>query len=357
MRATAALLALSVLLAGWGGIAPPPASVEAPVPDSPPSPPADSADPSTPAPTPTPDAPTARPPPSYDNPWNASPIRYAVVNEVNDRRIRPHVRDALAFWERNREQTPHENVTFAPARSRAGADLVFTYRASVETCPLERGAVAGCVESDGDQNAGPTRIQVEAGYANRSVRRVATHYLGHALGVGHRDTDLSAMAPITTLARRPATDLHDRAVPWANRTVRVYADASALVPDARPEFRERVHTAVAYWNRGGAGTIPRSANVTTVETRRRADVVVVAADEREATSRISRVHAIDFDADDAFEYRTDATVVVSTEVPAEAREWHVARRLGLLLTNESTSLPYELQPQTNDWKRETDWWY
>lgn len=291
------------------------------------------------------------------SPWGPGPITVAVADRVGwERDVRPEVRETLEFWEHAVYSGDRYRPEFEVVEDGDGADVRVEVVAVVERCRVHEDDVAvGCapvVPTNATVTDGVT-VQVRAGHAPATTRRILRHEFGHVLGFRHGEGPGDVMAGnLSARASDDVVDAADRAYPWASDALQVAVDAEGEPGEAA---RERVNRAVAYYERGANGTVANPPAFEIVEDAADADVVValresVDCDVYGAATSCADWDGPDVDDDGAPEYYTDGRVVVAADGHDRAG-WHLGYWLGRSLWTDGVPEPFRTsdKPPASEW--------
>lgn len=294
-----------------------------------------------------------------DNPWRQSELVVAIEND-HDRDVRPLVRDALDYWERNAEQYAGYTLSYRLEPDATEPDLVVAFVEELTDCGRED-HVAGCapVLTESRQITRPVRVRVRHGFSNNSTVAVLKHELGHTLGLTHEDEPATVMQAQSSLTTLPQPNATDRALPWRSPDLSVYVDLSAVPADERDETRQQISAALDYFGRGADGTVPENVSFTRTTDRAAADITVTFEGSSPCeTDRGSCGSLIgeDRDGDGALDIYTRLEITI-TDVDTEAVAWHLGRWLGRGFGFDSEDeFPEPLREDASYQERRSEWW-
>jgi hypothetical protein len=296
-----------------------------------------------------------------DNHWRSEVLNVSYAG-ADDRDYGPLVREALAYWTENSERYAGYDVALRVAEGDDPADVHVRFVGDVTDCGTHSDEnTAGCapVLTEPAQVDRPVDVRVESGFSDESTVAVLKHELGHALGLTHADEPQSVMRSESRLTTQPETDATERAFPWRNRTLAVYADYGDVPPGERNATDRQVDAALGYFEAGAGGTVPETARFRRVDSAAEADVVVEVTDEsdcRDGTGSCGTVSGTDPDGDGALERYTGLEiVVVGMDTPAVG--WHVGRWLAVGFgATTGDDYPEPLRGNASYEDRRSEWW-
>lgn len=293
---------------------------------------------------------------AVDNPWNADPIEVVVDNQAGmDRNIHPQVMKALSYW----KDEAHVYDTYEPdyrlVSESDSPEIRIRVVKAIDSCGAHRtGVVLGCaptIPANASTNETVT-IRVRAGHSPETTLAILKHELGHTLGLEHRN-DVASVMNEDLAARAPSDviDATDRRYPWSEQTLRVTAVSQNGVDE---DERERVESALAYYQRGADGTVPSPPTFEYVEDPEEAHVVVDLKESVEDCDKVGTDHScVDWhgpsvDDDPQPEYVTKARITVGD---TEKVGWHVGYWLGRSLWVNGVPSPFTTssQPPATSW--------
>ena len=312
----------------------------------------------TPTPTPTP-TPSATPAPSYNNPWNEQTIHVAIDNPT-DRDYRAIVRQALRYWETDGRQwadwTDLE-FTLLTGADTAEADAVIRFGA-VRQCGGDATAPVGCAPypTGGAFERTPT-AEISTGFTNASTQTIVRHEIGHLLGVEHAQTP-AFMRPEVALQTLPRLDAVNRTNPWAQETLRVYIDDSAVPQPLEETVSTQLDHALGYYNDGGEGATPDGVRLVSTATRTDADIVIEVVRNSDIEDRAYasvEYSGSNLDEDQQLERVENGTIRVAYNVEGETGYigYATGYHIGLLLTLDPDPAP----PWTDESITYRDQWW
>ncbi len=290
------------------------------------------------------------------SPWGPGPVTVAVDDRVGwELDVRPELRETLAFWEHAVYPGGRYRPEFEVVENASDADVRVEVVAAVERCRVHEDDVAlGCapvVPTNATVTDSAT-VQVRAGHAPGTTKRILKHEFGHVLGFRHGEGPQKVMARnLSARAPDDVADGADRTYPWASTTLQVAVDAE----DGAAAAREQVRAAAAYYERGANDTVANPPTVEVVEDAADADVVVslresVDCDVYGAATSCADWDGPDVDDDGAPEYFTDGRVVVAADGHDRAG-WHLGYWLGRTLWTNGVPAPF----RTSDHPRAETW--
>lgn len=297
-----------------------------------------------------------------DNPYPDDELTVAVDSGETDRTFDPLVHEALSYWERNDDRYLDFGVNFTLAPNATDPDLRVTFQRSLDRCG-EVETAAGCAPriTSPPQAADTVDVRILDDLSNESTVQVLKHELGHTLGLDHSDEPTQLMRSRASLTMLPEPNASERALPWADSTLAVFADLDAIPADERAAVREQIDHALDYYDRGAAGRIPDNVSFERVSSFENADVVIYFQDGPpcgDGSGSCGSVYGTDPDGDGAIERYTRVDVALS-DVDTDATGWHVARHLALgfgFEPGDGAAYPPALRKSTSDEERRSDWW-
>lgn len=297
-----------------------------------------------------------------DNPYPSDELTVTIDANGSDRAFDPLVREALSYWERNDGRYLDFGVNFTLAPNATDPDLRVRFQRSLDHCG-EVETAAGCAPriTRPSQAAGTVDVRVLADLSNESTIQVLEHELGHTLGLDHGDEPTQLMHSRASLTMLPEPNASERALPWADATLSVFADLDAVPADERAAVRKQIDHALAYYDRGAAGTVPENVSFERVSTFENADVVISFQNDPpcgDGSESCGSVYGTDPDGDGALERYTRVDIALA-DIDTDAIGWHVARHLALgfgVESGDGTAYPPALRASTSDEQRRSDWW-
>jgi hypothetical protein len=290
-----------------------------------------------------------------DNPYPDANLTVTINATHTERAFAPLVRQTFAYWETHDERYLNYTVNFTLAPNATDPDLRVSFVPAIERCGEAENA-AGCSPqvTNPAQAAGTVGIRVLDNLSARSTVRVLEHEFGHALGLGHGDAPQSLMRTHTTLTTLPQPDATERQFAWDDPTLTVFVEDDASAAD-----HEQIDHALDYYDRGAAGTVPKTISFRYVENPAQADIVVRFSEHSSCgfdTGSCGSVFGTDADGDGALEQYSRLEITLS-DLDSDAVGWHVARWLGLGFGFEDESeYPPVLRDDTSQAERRSDWW-
>lgn len=287
-------------------------------------------------------------PNARQNPWRTSEITVVVEDEIGaSRNIAPEVMKTLRYWEHNADA----NASYAPEyRLRSQADdpeIRVEIVRVVDGCDIHDERVAlGCAPVL-DRNTvvdGTVTVQVRAGHTRAATREILKHEFGHTLGYRHGDGSSDVMnGDFSSQVPDDMLDAKARKYPWSSDELSVAVTSDDGLTATQ---RERVQSALEYYERGAAGTVSYPPSFELVDRPADADVVLAL---RENVSDCDIVgpdsscatwDGPDVDDDSTPEYYTGARIVV--ESAAHDRPgWHLGYWLGYSLWTDGIPRPFQ----------------
>ncbi|HET7323840.1 MAG TPA: matrixin [Halococcus sp.] len=287
-----------------------------------------------------------------DNPYPDDELVVAVDSNHSDRAFDPLVREALAYWEHHDKRYLNYSVNFTLAQNTTNPDLRVAFVPEIERCGSVSEA-AGCAPRVTAPVSDTIVIQSLDDLSAESTVRVLEHEFGHALGLSHDGAPhdlMRAHAILTTLPRPNATE---RALAWDDHTLSVFIGSDASSAD-----REQIRHALAYYDRGAAGTVPKNVSFRLTDDSEHADIVVRFPANSPCgfgPGSCGSISGTDPDGDGALERYTRLKITL-TGLDSDVVGWHVARwlALGFGIENESDYPP--VLRKTSDENRRNEWW-
>jgi hypothetical protein len=301
---------------------------------------------------------TAEPVPDSGHPWRGETLTVGVVDPTaSDRDLAALVRNAAAYWDRHADEYAGYGVTFDVRPNASNPDVRVVYSPDTRRCDDgDDDPELGCapVIDTGDDPTQPVRVEITPGYSDPTTTRVIKHELGHVLGLDHDDQPQSVMAAELDATRLPTPNATERPLPWGDRNLSVYVDATTHT------HRQQVEHALAYFERGAHGSLAETPTFSTVDDPDAADVVVrveaspVPVSSLDEPGSTVEIYGVDPDGDDALERYTAAEITVAG-IDDGASGWHVAYWLAHAVGLEKSAFPSTLVDADRD-DRRTDWW-
>ncbi|MFB6068804.1 MAG: hypothetical protein ABEJ90_02640 [Halobacterium sp.] len=320
----------------------------------------------------TPVEPTASAPPyadrdapsrnGYENPWRADEITVVVDDYAGmDRNIAPEVQATLQYWEHHAGDTAAYEPDYRLRSQADDPEIRVEIVPVVSGCGVHEDSVAlGCapVLRGNETGVGTVTVQVRAGHSRGTMRSILKHEFGHTLGYRHGEGPRDVMAG--NLTARSLTDVIDaeqRKYPWGDDELSVAVTGEQRLTDAQ---RERIRSALEYYERGADGTVPRPPSFELVEDSSEADVVV------SLQSRIRSCEIVgpdascaswdgpSVDADPAPEYYTDVRIAVAA-AGHDRPGWHVGYWLGYSLWTNGLPKPFQTGVAGDEKPAATTW--
>lgn len=310
--------------------------------------------------TPTSNTTTA---PSRENPWGKRTLTMAIKNENgNDRAFKPLVQNALAYWEENSRQYAGYSVNYRLTNA-ANPDVNISFVSVIENCGGKK-HVEGCApfirSSEQVNQLGTVQVQIRDDYTNESTTQLLIHEFGHTLGLDHDDAPKDIMAAESDLTARAKPNVTERAVPWDHSTLTVAIDSATVPEGKRRAVNQQVKTALDYYTRGAAGTVPDRVSFRRVSNTENADIVVRFSQDPPCdivSGSCSIASGYNLDTDDALEMYHQ-TVITLKNVDTDTIGWHVANRIGAdaFGFDESSDFPTPLRDTAPLDVRQSRWW-
>lgn len=288
-----------------------------------------------------------------DNPYPSGNLTVAVDGGA-DRAFAPLVREAVTYWEGHDERYLNYTVNVTVAPNASDPDIRASFVPALSRCGQVEHA-AGCSPkvTNPTQTVDMVDIRVLDNLSNASTVHVLEHEFGHALGLGHGDQPQDVMAAHATLQSVPQPNASERTFAWDDSTLSVY------LVNATAADREEIDDALAFYDRGANGTVPKNVSFRRTQRLNGADIVIRFAGRSRCglgSGSCGSVFGTDPDGDGALEryQRVDITI---TDLDTDVVGWHVARWLGpgFGMENES-EYPPTLRTETTHAHRAGEWW-
>lgn len=310
------------------------------------------------SPTPSPDGEV-----DPNNPWGERTLTVAIKDTAgSNRQYASIVRDALTYWEQNSNQYAGYPINYRLEPNAANPDIVISFVSSIKKCGV-KSRVEGCAPYIQTSSAidRPVDVQIHTGYTDESTTQLVIHELGHTLGLDHNDEPKQIMAAETDLTTLPKPDVTERALPWNHSTLSVAVDLSNVPVNKHAKANSQINAALAYYDRGADGTIPKRVSFRRVSNPEAADIVIRFSENSPCSGIRSGSCSIaagyDPDDDGATETYTK-TKIVLTNLETDTIAWHVGNRLGedSFGFDEQSDFPPPLRPDATPRTRSSRWW-
>ena len=319
----------------------------------------------TPTPTATPIAtptatPTATTTPddslSADNPWGREVVPVRINDSVDDgRNTTALTLRTIRYWNANIERDTDFEYRFRLTEDPSEARVEVRFKGSVDSCDGEHDNIAGCAAylPEGTRASDLEVVEVTSRSSNSAVLSTTRHEFGHLVGLDHSDEPLDLMAQGYD---GDIPDAADRPNPWYGDTLHVGVEPDDIEGDPAV-IREQVRHAVAYYDDGAEGTVPRNVSVVVTDEPEFAEVIVTNESGRGCT-RVSGSQASiagrHLDTDDQSELYTRMMVCIGP-VGDDAVGWHTGYWLGTAFGLADGERAAVLQDADYD-ERRSDWW-
>lgn len=300
---------------------------------------------------------------SQANPWGERTLTVAIKDKTgNSRQFEPLVQDALAYWEQNSKQYAGYPINYQLKPNAENPDIVVSVVSSINKCGVER-RVEGCapyIRSSEDIDR-PVDVRIRSGYTDESTVQLLIHEFGHTLGLDHQDEPKEIMAAETDLTTLPKPNVTERALPWDHSKLSVAVDLSSVPASKRSAVNKQIDEALAYYDRGADGTVPKRVSFQRVSNPESADIVIQFSKDSPCSGLSSGSCSVasGYDPDDDGATETYAkTNIVLTNVDTNTVAWHVGNRLGedAFGFDEQSDFPKPLRSNAPTETRSSRWW-
>ncbi len=297
-------------------------------------------------------SPTAVPTPVPDNPFEKEPIIIGIENPTN-RSYEAVIREAVNYWEQTGDQYVDWMGDFEVRPNTSSPDLTVEFVDTIGPCGVETGEnQVGCAPVlKREDTVDAARMRVRTGYTNASTLMTLKHEFGHVFGLVHGEEPRKVMNATTVLNLTTRLNASERAIPWKTDRLTIYIDTASFSGVNTATIEEQVVLALRYFNRG-RGTVPTNLTVTQVETRHRADIIVVGNTLPGHVASEGSVYGRSTDTDPALEYYTNATITVDLPPTHEHIGYHIGYWLDRFVNPDEQSTPFK----TTDPGSRDDWW-
>jgi len=299
------------------------------------------------------------------NPWKSEHITVQVVEQPGDRDYRPLIEEAINYWNPNMSDVGWEGE-FVYSNTTDNPDLPIYVVDEVDEWGHEHeddhehdeydGETIGYAPIYNETGAAvddPKHVQIASGLNDSSTVDVATHELGHTLGLRHEHEDkYPVMAAELAVAEVDQLSAIDRANPFETSTVSVYYNDTT---DSFTEYVDNEFDDVwQYFEGGNSEIVP--GNVSFEVTDDPSAAVIEVRSVHSVDQGVSNVEWWGYDVDNDGELNTydQAVIEIESDVGQSQKAWHVGRSVAYLFSSmEEGDLPRELESRDADTRR--DW--